>query len=219
MTSRLRIGVLLAIWVGLTGLLIAAGIGVVHSSAVTAFDRHVTSSVVANRTPALNVAMKVVTWFGSWVALVATAVVVVVLALRGRLVWLAVGLAVAAWAGEAAAVALAKQVVQRQRPPVETRLVSAHGWSWPSGHKATAVLVFAVLAMLVSLLFSSRVARVASWVGAIAAMGAVGFSRIELGVHWTTDVMASYVFVTIWLLVIVRLFRSGVRDEVSTRHE
>jgi undecaprenyl-diphosphatase len=216
MTSRLRIGVLLAIWVGLTGLLIAAGIGVVHSSAVTAFDRHVTSSVVANRTPALNAAMKVVTWFGSWVALVATAVVVVVLALRGRLVWLAVGLAVAAWAGEAAAVALAKQVVQRQRPPVETRLVSAHGWSWPSGHTATAVLVFVVLAMLVSLLSSSRVARVASWVGAVAAMGAVGFSRIELGVHWTTDVMASYVFVTIWLLVVVRLFRSVIRNEVST---
>ena len=47
--------------------LIGVGVGVVHSSSVNGFDRHVTSVVVAHRTQALNEAMKAVTWLGSWV--------------------------------------------------------------------------------------------------------------------------------------------------------
>ena len=130
-TDRFRSGqwhqravVLVVAWAALTGLLIAAGVGVVHSSSVNGFDRHVNSVVVAHRTPALNEAMKAVTWLGSWVALVATGSVLVVLALRRRLPMVAVVLAVIAWAGESGGVTLAKHVVERDRPPQELRLVS-----------------------------------------------------------------------------------------------
>ena len=201
-----RVGVLLAAWVGLTGMLIAAGAGVVHSATASAFDKHITSMVVGRRTNALNEVMKAITWLGSWVALVVTAVVVLVLAARGRLRWFAVLLAVVAWAGEAGGVTLAKHVVGRQRPPEEIWLMKAHGWSWPSGHTATAVLVFSVLALVVTHVVGSRVTRVASWLTAGILIAAVGFSRLELGVHWTTDVVASLAFVSVWLLVIARLF-------------
>jgi undecaprenyl-diphosphatase len=204
--------VVLAAWVGFTGILIVAGFAVVHSSTVTAFDKHVTSSVVAHRTDVLSQAMKAITWLGSWVALVTAAVVLLVLAVRGRLRWLAVLLAVVAWAGEAGGVSLAKHIVQRQRPPMDIWLKSAHGWSWPSGHTATAALVFAVLAMVVTHILGSRVTRVATWVAAGIVIAAVGFSRIELGVHWTTDVVASLVFVSSWVLVIVMVFGTELRD-------
>lgn len=207
-----RVGVLLAAWVGLTGMLIAAGAGVVHSATVSGFDRHVTSMVVGRRTNTLNDAMKAITWLGSWVALVITAVVVLVLAARGRLRWLAVVLAVVAWAGEAGGVTLAKHVVERQRPPMEIRLIETHGWSWPSGHTATAVLVYSVLALVVTHVVGSRVTRVAAWFAAGIAIAAVGFSRIELGVHWTTDVAASLAFVSVWLLVIAKLFATELRE-------
>ena len=197
---------LLGAWAALSGLLIAIGIGVLHSSTATAFDHHVTSSVVAHRTPALNAAMKAVTWLGSWVALVTTAALMVLLAIRRRLAAIAVVLGIVAWAGEAGAVALAKRAVQRPRPPRDIWLNTAHGWSWPSGHAATAALVFAVLALLVTRLFPSRTVMVASWVVAGLAVAAVGFSRIELGVHWTTDVIASLVFVSTWLFFVIALF-------------
>src|SRR6516165_805627 len=95
-----RFGVLVAAWLALTGLLIGVGFAIVHSSAINGFDHRVTARVVAHRSDALNAAMKVVTWFGSWVALVVTGVVVLVLAVRGWIPWLAALLAVVAWAGE-----------------------------------------------------------------------------------------------------------------------
>jgi membrane-associated phospholipid phosphatase len=208
-----RVGVLVAAWLGLTGVLIAVGTAVVHSSTVSAFDKRITSTAIGHRTVALSEAMKAITWLGSWVALVITAVVLLVLAVRGRLRWLAVLLAVVAWVGEAGGVTLAKHVVECPRPPREIWLITAHGWSWPSGHTATAVLVFAVLAMVVThVVVCSRFIRVACWFAASIAIAAVGFSRIELGVHWTTDVVASLVFVSIWVLVIVRLFAAEFRD-------
>ena len=204
---------LILAWAALTGILIAAGVGVVHSSSVNAFDRHVTSVVVAHRTPALNAVMKTLTWLGSWVALVVAGILLVVLAFRRRLPVAAVVLAVVAWAGENGGVTLAKHVVERDRPPQDVRLVSAHGWSWPSGHTAVALLVFTTLALVVAAIVPRSGYRTLVWVLAALAVAVVAFSHVELGVHWTTDVMASVIFVGAWLAVLFALFAPDVRPE------
>ncbi len=203
---RVRAAWSIAGWAALTGLLIVAGVAVVHSGAVNAFDHRVTMTVVAHRSPALNAAMKVMTWLGSWVALVVTACVLLVLAARNRLPWSAVLIAVVAWGGEAGGVALAKHVVRRQRPPENIRLVSAHGWSWPSGHTATAVLLFTVLAAVVTYLGGPATTLVLAWLTATLAVAVVAFSRVELGVHWSSDVIAAAVFVIAWLAVLFLAF-------------
>jgi undecaprenyl-diphosphatase len=194
--------VLAGIWAGLVGLLIAAGEVVVHSGAVTHFDQHATRAVVSSRTAALNSAMKAVTWLGSWVALLVTAAVIALLVLTKRLPVLAAIVAVFAWAGEVGGVQIGKHVVSRDRPPRVIWLVHAHGWSFPSGHTAAACLVFAVLAECVAVLARHRAVRILGWLIAGLAIAATGFSRVELGVHWTTDVIASVVFVTSWLTAI-----------------
>jgi undecaprenyl-diphosphatase len=198
-TTTGKVAMLLGAWVMLTGLLIALGLGVLHSSAVQTLDHHVTSTVVAHRTPALNATMKAVTWLGSWVALITTGLIVVVLAARKRLPWLVVAAGVIAWAGEASAVTITKHVVQRPRPPKNLWLLTAHGWSWPSGHTATAAVVFAVLAITVGHVIGTRFIRTTMWAVAAIAVALVAFSRLELGVHWTTDVLASCCFVLGWL--------------------
>jgi undecaprenyl-diphosphatase len=208
-----RAGVLVGAWVVLTGVLVAVGTAVEHSSAVNGFDRHVTSVVVAHRGPALDSVMKAVTWLGSWVALVVVGVVIVVLTVRRRLPLLALVLAVAAWGGEAAGVWIGKHVVQRSRPPQQIWLVHTHGWSWPSGHTAVAVVVFGASALVVTLVTRSGPARIVAWSLAAIAVALVAFSRLELGVHWLTDLLASLVFVSSWLVIIAVLFSSSMRAQ------
>ena len=207
----LRFAVLAGIWAGLVGLLIAAGEFVVHSAAVTHFDDHVTRAVVSSRTAALTSVMKSVTWLGSWVALLVAALVVVVLVRIKRLPVLAIFVAVFAWAGEAGGVKIGKTVVGRHRPPQAIWLVTAHGWSFPSGHTAAACLAFTALALCVATPARPRAVRVLTWLIAGLAVAATAFSRVELGVHWTTDVIASVLFVAGWLTAIAVVLGGRLR--------
>ena len=203
--------VLAGIWAGLVGLLIAAGEAVVHSAAVTGFDQHTTRVVVSSRTATLNSVMKVVTWLGSWVAVVVAAAIITVLVITRRLPVLAAIVAVLAWAGEAGGVQISKEIISRHRPPEVIWLVRAHGWSFPSGHSAAACLVFTVLAQCVATLARHRAVRVLGWLTAGLAIAATAFSRVELGVHWLTDVIAGVVMVACWLTAIAISLGSSLR--------
>ena len=208
----LRSAVLAGIWAGLVGLLIAAGEFAVHSAAMTHFDAHVTRTVVDSRTAALSSVMKSVTWLGSWVALLVAAVVIVVLVIRKRLPVLAMVVAVFAWAGEAGGVRIGKVVVGRHRPPQAIWLVTAHGWSFPSGHTAAACLAFTALALCLATPARPRAVRILCWLIAGLAVAATGFSRVELGVHWTTDVIASVLFVAGWLTAVAIVLGGRLRQ-------
>jgi len=210
-----RLAVLAGIWAGLTGLLVAAGELVVHSAAITGFDHRVTRNVVSSRTAALNTAMRIVTWLGSWVALAVVAAFLALLIVRKRLPGLAAIVALFAWAGEALGVRIAKEVVTRDRPPRDIWVVNAHGWSFPSGHSAAAALVFTVFALCVTAVTSHRAARALGWLFAGLAVATVAFSRVELGVHWTTDVIAGVTFVACWLTAIVISLGGRLRSGVT----
>jgi undecaprenyl-diphosphatase len=190
-----------AAWAVLAGLLILCGEGIKDSTWINSLDQRVTTFVVEHRTPLLTEIMKLVTWTGSWIAVLLVAIAVVVLAWRRRLAPRAVAAVLAVWIGELLAVTLTKSVVQRDRPPEAVRVVVAHGWSFPSGHTANAVVVFATAATLVVSLVDSRAAAVLAWLGASVAVAAVGFSRIELGVHLMTDVVVSVVWAGGWILL------------------
>ena len=194
-----RLVLAVGVWVVLTGVLVGVGELVKRSGVINTFDHRVTARVVAGRSPTLNAFMKACTWLGSWVAVVVTGTLLVVTALRQRRWLLALPLAVLVWAGEQAGVTLTKHLVTRPRPPRELWLVTAHGWSWPSGHTATAAVVFGVLALLATVGRGRRWRQVAVWALAVAGVALTGFSRVELGVHWTTDVLAGAIFAAAWV--------------------
>jgi membrane-associated phospholipid phosphatase len=194
-------------WVVLVALLVVCGEVVKHSGVLNSADRRITSFVTTHRTPWLNDVMKVVTWAGSWIAVAVVAVVVGVLAWRRHLQLLALGAVIASWVGELLAVTLVKQLVERDRPPAVVWVVAAHGWAFPSGHTANAVVVFACAAALVARLSSYRIVRSLCWTSGALLAALVGFSRIELGVHWATDVLAGAVWAIGWTVAVVAVMR------------
>jgi undecaprenyl-diphosphatase len=185
---------LAAAWAAMVGLLVLTGQGVTHSVAVESLDRQITSWIVAHRTPALDRWMAVLTFTGSWLAALGVAAVVAVLAMRRRVPPRDLVAVLAGWAGVALAVPVTKSLVQRPRPPESVRLLGTHGWSFPSGHTATAVVVFGTVTTLTVLLVHRRAVRAVALTACPLLVGVIAFSRVELGVHWTTDVAASVVW-------------------------
>ena len=197
-------------WIVITAALFGVGQLVVHTRAITDFDRNVTDWVVSHRTPALDSMMKVITWIGSWVTMAIIGGVTLVLTLTKRLTIAAPVLLAVAWAGEYAMVNLVKCAVDRPRPPRDLWLVTASGASFPSGHAANATLVCTAAAIVAFLLSRRRSVHTMAISLACLAIVAVAFSRVELGVHWTTDVVAGSLVTMVWSGAVAGLIATSV---------
>ena len=84
-----------------------------------------------------------------------------------------------------------KLLVQRPRPPIADRLEWVTSWSFPSSHSAGTMMTCAALALLWG--------RPAGWIAALLAAVAIGWSRVALGVHWPSDVLAGWGFGLLWV--------------------
>jgi undecaprenyl-diphosphatase len=111
--------------------------------------------------------------------------------------WWFVGAMAVARLGELGVESLAKAVVGRPRPNLLPVLTSASNSSFPSGHSAGSAAVYGTLAVLVAL----RLKRRAGWLIAVAAVFVllVAASRVVLGVHYPTDVLAGLAIGTAWM--------------------
>jgi len=157
-----------------------------------------------HRTSALVDAAKAITELGA-APLLAMVAVVAAIALwwRGERMMVAVAPGIAL--GVAATIAgVTKQVVGRARPPLGVRLVSETEPSFPSGHATDSAAFYIALALVVAVFVWRRpLARLAVTVAGVLATAAIGLSRLELGVHWPTDVLAGWALGTTAALVVV----------------
>lgn len=134
---------------------------------------------------------------GASVLLMITVLAVLALLLRRRVAHAAL-MAAALAGGEGLNLAL-KAAIERPRPRFSDPLATAAGFSFPSGHAMVSLTVYGALAFLVATRVGSRRARVAVLGSALALVAAIGFSRIYLGVHYLSDVVAAYCAGLAWL--------------------
>ena len=106
--------------------------------------------------------------------------------------------------GNAAIVNLIKVLVDRARPAVSV-LTGFTGRSFPSGHSAGAAACYGTVALLLSLRWSSK-NRAAAYGAAVAVAVAVACSRVLLGVHWVSDVVAGLAIGWSWLALCLIAF-------------
>jgi undecaprenyl-diphosphatase len=88
---------------------------------------------------------------------------------------------------------VAKQIVDRGRPPMPLRLVVEGDPSFPSGHATDTTAVHLTLGLVLAVfVFRRPLVRIAVVAGSGALAAAIGASRLVLGVHWPSDVLAGW---------------------------
>lgn len=97
-----------------------------------------------------------------------------------------------------------KYIYHRTRPTAYFGM-APHSYSFPSGHAMCAFCFYGVLAGLLSARTKPLVWRLLIWVAATALVIAIGLSRIYLGVHYPSDVVAGYLAATVWVGMIIVL--------------
>lgn len=173
----------------------------------TAFDSSITSWMVAHRAQGLSTLAHTLSTIGSQAVLTPLSILVAaVLLVRRRLV-LAV-LLIAAWGGAILLYDLTKLFVHRPRPPMDIWLTNVgRSTSFPSGHATQSLATFLALALVgAAWLGKPRLPGIAL---ALVLAGGVGWSRVYLGVHWTTDVLAGWLIAAAWVAAIVRVSAAG----------
>lgn len=107
-----------------------------------------------------------------------------------------VGAVVLAWFSSEAG----KALYGRARPDLVPHGVTVYSASFPSGHSALAAATYLTLAMLVASLETRRRTKALCYGLAGALLVGVGFSRVYLGVHWPSDVLAGWALGAAWAL-------------------
>ena len=80
-------------------------------------------------------------------------------------------------------------------------------YSFPSGHSLFSFCFYGVLAGLLTRRIASRIGRILIWTFAALLVAAIGLSRIYLGVHYPSDVIAGYLAASLWVSTLVALDR------------
>lgn len=115
-----------------------------------------------------------------------------------RRLWLTAGLVLAATVLGSILSGQAKLLFARPRPDLVEHLVEAQGLSFPSGHATNSAIIYLTLALLISQVVHGRATRAYILGAAVMLTGIVGISRVFLGVHWPSDVMAGWCIGTAW---------------------
>ncbi|MCA1587642.1 MAG: phosphatase PAP2 family protein [Chloroflexi bacterium] len=100
-----------------------------------------------------------------------------------------------------------KLLIARARPDLLEPVIVEHGFSFPSGHSALGMVAYGVLAVLVGRSRLPARARVALIFALGVLVGLIGISRIWLGVHYPTDVLAGWTAGGVIVLVYAALTR------------
>ena len=179
-------------------------------------DPHVTAWVIAHRTGWLTSALQVLTWLGSTAVIIPAGLAIGLYFVIRRRAWRPLALLAAAVAGAIALYDIVKAVVGRPRPPAAIWIGHYTGAAFPSGHATQSAAFYAMLAIVLGAGLSSR-RRAILWSAAALVVLIVGASRIYLGAHWLTDVLAGYALGATWVAIVVAVLLITSRSPSKAR--
>ena len=156
------------------------------------------------RTPELNQFMLLITYLAQreiiTVAVIFSLIILLLLRkwsyLRSLLVFV-VGGELFVW--------IIKNIIDRPRPPLSEALVAETSYSFPSGHTFIAIAFYGLITFFLFDSLKKKSLKIISLILGIILVILIGASRIYLGAHWPSDVLASYASSLAWLSIIITI--------------
>ncbi|MEG4348156.1 phosphatase PAP2 family protein [Microcoleus sp. LAD1_D3] len=96
---------------------------------------------------------------------------------------------------------LLKKLFARDRPQLWERVVNVTFYSFPSGHAMISMVIYGLLGYFLGARFPKQRGSIYSLT--VVLIAAIGLSRLYLGVHWPTDVIAGYTAGVVWLITCI----------------
>lgn len=207
----------------LVGAAIAVGLAMVFAEiyemvtegdGIAGFDEPLLAWVVAHRGPAADAVVTVFTTSGGpiWMPVV-TVIATGLLVWRLR-TWAPLVLMLIAVAGSLAMTVVGKAVVGRHRPPLEYAVPPYESSaSFPSGHSLNSMVITAVLVYFLLTHLAGLLARTVAVLAGGAYAGAMGLSRVYLGHHWLSDVLAAWTLGLCWVGLLITAHRLALTHQ------
>jgi len=181
---------------------------VTESDGIAGFDQPILQAAIQARSPVLDVLVTGYTDIAGPIGMPIIAVAAILLLSLRRRSWTPAILIASAGVGSLIMTIAGKDVIGRVRPPLAEAVPPyEYSASFPSGHTLNAVAVVGTIAYLLILRQTSTLARTLTVSGAVVFALTIGLSRVFLGHHWFTDVLAAWLLGAAWLALVITAHR------------
>ena len=165
------------------------------------FDEGVRNFVHEFATPALTIVMQTASFLGSTLFLIVFGVIIVIALYlrkhrRGAILFTITTI------GASVLLMTLKLAFRRARPEPFFDTILPASYSFPSGHSLAAFCFYGALAEILSERTDKLWQQTLVWISAVTMILLIGISRIYLGVHHPSDVVAGYAVGLIWVMTI-----------------
>lgn len=172
----------------------------VCTNTIEPLDNAASSFIISIRSPELTNTMNIITNIsGSYALIVFTTLFIILIKKKKYPLAITINLIAVFITSQ-----LAKAIVERDRPL--DMLVSAPGYSYPSGHSMVGLAYFSFLSYLVIKYIPNKIVKIILPIVFTITILLVGFSRIYLGVHYLSDVLAGFLLGAIYLIIFINIY-------------
>ncbi len=103
-----------------------------------------------------------------------------------------------------------KWLIARPRPSALINYPTTESFSYPSGHAIGALCLYFTIAWVVSSQLENPAVKALVWIGAAILVFLIGMSRVYIGIHYPTDVLAGFLAAMIWTAAVMSIDRKNL---------
>jgi len=186
---------------------------VLFKGAFINIDHRVLNLIPNIRSNGQTVFFRFITFMGNWQSVVFTSLLIIIFLLRKKRNFINILFVIILITAEGIAFVL-KHLVGRIRPDQMLSLVTEKSFSFPSGHAIVSTVIFGFLSYLIIKSFKNSYVKILIFFGGVFFVFLIALSRIYLGVHYPSDVLASITLGCVLLSIFITIIEINERYSI-----